>query len=108
MKSKTTLAIAALLLVAGCTSSAQEKPIGDYPEAHAHLECLRSRAAMLANSEGSPLELGIIAAEGCKSKRLALARAMSNRRAFVDRFMAEGRRSDPALAAEMITHFRKR
>lgn len=99
----------ALSLLAGCVSPASNQPkkdIFEYPEAHAHSACLDRRAAEFARMQGNPIDLAYVAAGGCKSTRLALAKAMSGSRAFIDTFVSEGQETDTRLIAEKIYRVR--
>ena len=103
------ITIASCIFLAGCTSSTYDrgKPNSEYPEAWEWSECLDRRARQFAQAEGSPLELGIVAAAGCKHHRRELAVAMSGgSRAFVEQFVRSGERTDAKLAAERIIKIR--
>lgn len=102
---------ASLAAIAGCTHKGrdQNKPISEYPEARAYADCLDQKARQLAPAEGGPLELGIIAADACRSLRQELATAMSGgSRVFVAEFMRSGESTAASMAAERIITIRSR
>lgn len=95
-----------MILVAGCEQDAPPKDIMEYPEAQTHTACILSRANHFSALEGNVIDLAYVAASGCKQTRRDLALAMSNRRTFVDAFMAEGFETDVQLIAERIYFMR--
>ncbi|UVC08199.1 hypothetical protein IHQ71_24060 [Rhizobium sp. TH2] len=63
------------LLVAPIEAHA-EKPISEYPEAHAHARCIKEIGERFAADEGENLELARKAIPLCRETRLKLVKAL--------------------------------
>jgi len=97
-------------ILAGCqtTANTPSKDLKDYPEAMVHKDCLWSRAAAYAPQQGSPLELGLLAAESCRPARQTLLDAVGRNEnpGFVSALSRRMERSQPIVAADMIRALR--
>ena len=69
-----TLLACASLAACQTTDGKTSKDLKDYPEALAYRDCMWSRAVAYAPQNGSPLELGLIAANLHSSSKRALGR----------------------------------
>lgn len=102
--------VLACAILAGCQTRANtpSKDLQDYPEGIAYKDCLWSRAVAYAPQQGSPLELGLLAANSCSSARQALLNAVSRNESpgFVGALSRRMERSQPVLAADMIRALR--
>lgn len=102
--------VLACAVLAGCqtTTGTPSKDLKDYPEGVAYKDCLWSRAVAYAPEQGSPLELGLVAAESCSSARQALLDAVGKNESpgFVRALSLRMERSQPLLAADMIRALR--
>ncbi|MBB3590351.1 hypothetical protein FHX08_000695 [Rhizobium sp. BK529] len=103
-----TLLACASLAACQTTAGKPSKDLKDYPEGVAYNDCLLSRAVAYAPQSGSPLELGLIAANSCSSSRQALLDAVSKNESpgFVRELSRRMERSQPLVAADMIIALR--
>jgi hypothetical protein len=102
--------VLACAILAGCQTTANKpsKELKDYPEGVAYQDCLLSRAVAYAPQQGSPLELGLIAANSCSSARQALLDAVGKNESpgFVRELSRAMERNQPLVAADMILALR--
>jgi hypothetical protein len=107
LKTNIVIAATAIFLV-GCETQNSHKPLQSYPEWVAYRDCLYARAQAYAPQQGSPLELGTIAASACEGTRLLGLQAISkNESRYFVKGVADGSsQTGPKLAAEMILRIR--
>ncbi len=111
MKIRIVILLACASLAACQTTDGKtSKDLKDYPEALAYRDCMWSRAVAYAPQNGSPLELGLIAANSCSSARQALLDAVSKneRPGFIRELSRRMEHSEPLVAADMIIAVRTR
>lgn len=97
------------LALTGCVtddSNGADRDIFDHPEAHQHLACLEQRAEEFAGMQGNTIDLAYVAASGCRTTRVRLARALGTSRVFVETFVENSQEGDIQLVAEMIYRIR--
>lgn len=105
------LSAASALATLNCEAgggSPSKVDVTSLPEFADHQRCLGRQAFILSKAEGSPLELGIIAAAACGSTRhdLYIAITKIESRAFAQGYIRAAEREDPKLIARTIVQAR--